>query len=541
VTSTERGGDVNVNVNVQQGASTFTTTFAFTFCLALVLAACHHADGPPPPLPRAAYAHYLAGKLALYGGDPKQAATELVAAAGAAPDQPMIAVEEARALAKAGRESEARSVLVTARAKWPSHAEVWLASGELLEKSARDEAAHAYRRTIELSHEDERAYLGLARVQLASGQAKDAEQTLRGLVGQVPTSVEGRFRLAQRLLDRGDRTHAVAELRRVLERDPDQIDARLDLARALRADGNLTEAIAQTRSAFDRAGEPMDVAEELFWLLCEADDLRGAIDLLTLLDDDRSDADGLMVVARLELGLGRIDVATTIVGKLVGMRSDAVVLVQLEIDLARHDFAALDGHVAAVPPTSPLLGDVQRLAAEAAFYRGDAERALATLQTVPSIHDADLVVARARAKEIAGDTSAALAIIEPVARDHPDEPVALNLAGYLLADTHTRLADAERYLRRARELSPGDPAVLDSWGWLLLAQGRAQDAVLALAKAARLSPLEPEILVHLATAQLAARSPSSTVAATLDRAAALRPSPAVERKIAAVRGKLGTS
>jgi predicted Zn-dependent protease len=509
--------------------------------LLAALTACRHGEAPLSPLPRGAYAHYLAGKLALYGGDPGEAATELAAAATAAPDQPMIVVEQARALAKAKRETDARAVLDTARTRWPKRAEIWLASGELLEHTSLADAARAYRTAIQLAHDDERAYLGLTRVQLAQGDAKGGEQTLRALVAHVPNSAEGRFLLARRLLERGDRAHAIPELRRVLERDPDQIDARLDLARALRVDGHLADAIAQTRSAFDRAGEPMDVAEELFGLLCEADDLQGAIDLLTLLDDDRSDADALLVVARLEVGLGRIDVAAGVAKKLATMDAGASALVQVEVDFGRRDFTALDAHLAALAPASPNADAAQHVAAEAAFYRGDGSGALAILTAIPGVHEGELVLAQARAKAMAGDTNGALALVEARVRAHRDEAAPLNLAGYLLADSHVRLTDAEHYLRRARELAPGDPAVLDSWGWLLYAQGHAQDALLALARAARLAPLEPEILVHLAAAQLAAHAPTSAIASTLDRAAALHPSAEVVRKIAAVRGKLVSS
>jgi thioredoxin-like negative regulator of GroEL len=237
-------------------------------------------------------------------------------------------------MVKAHQDSEARTLLATARAKWPKHPELWLASGELLERASPAEAVTAYRRAIDLSRDDERAYLGLARIQLAQHDPAGAEHTLRELVAHVPTSVEGRFRLAQRLIERGDRAHAIPELQRVLERDPDQIDARLELARVLRADDKLVDAIAQTRSAFDRAGQPMDVAEELFWLLCEADDIQGAQDLLTLLDDDRSDTEALLVVARLALGLGEIDRGAAIAKKLGASDGDAAALVQLEVDFA---------------------------------------------------------------------------------------------------------------------------------------------------------------------------------------------------------------
>ena len=58
-------------------------------------AACHRTPKPVSiaPLPADAYAHYLAGKLALYRDDAEAASHELAAAAAAAPEQPMLAVE----------------------------------------------------------------------------------------------------------------------------------------------------------------------------------------------------------------------------------------------------------------------------------------------------------------------------------------------------------------------------------------------------------------------------------------------------------------
>src|SRR5262245_57828857 len=109
-------------------------TLSHRVLVLLLVAACHRTPKPVSlaPLPPNAYAHYLAGKLALYRDDPATAADELRTAAQAAPDQPMIAVELARALAKAKRDAAARDVLVLARKKWPEHSQVWLASGEVL-------------------------------------------------------------------------------------------------------------------------------------------------------------------------------------------------------------------------------------------------------------------------------------------------------------------------------------------------------------------------------------------------------------------------
>ena len=540
----------------------------------LLVVACHRTPKPVPlaPLPPNAYSHYLAGKLALYRDDPATASDELRIAAQAAPDQPMIAVELARALAKAKRAAAARDVLVLARKKWPEHAQVWLASGEVLEDApaTRKEALAAYRRAIELEPGEERAYIGLARTQATAGDAQGSERTLRQLVKKLPTSVDGHYRLAQRLDLRGDRVAAIGELRAVLEEEPDHLDARLDLARTLRRSGKLEEAVAQTRSAFDRAGQPMDIAEELYWLLCETDDRQGAIDLLTLLDDDRSDADALATVAQYERQLGRAPEARIVASHIRTLDPDASTIALAEIDLAEGLVDAAVQAMLAIPEKSKRFVQARRVAIGALLQKGDAKRALEVIEPLRKSHPADLEIAyvevlatadagaAAKAKELAsqlrgdaiviaflrarvadhmGDSAGALAILEPVLRANPDHVGSLNLAGYLLADRKERLADAQRYLARARDLQPGDPSILDSWGWLLYQQGRAREAIRVLDRASRFAPREPEILVHLATAWAADGAPR-TAAEVLDRAEKLVPPAAVKRRIDALRAKL---
>jgi predicted Zn-dependent protease len=130
-----------------------------------------------------------------------------------------------------------------------------------------------------------------------------------------------------------------------------------------------------------------------------------------------------------------------------------------------------------------------------------------------------------------------VAILDAVIRAHPDSGPALNEAGYLLADGKRRLDVAERYLSLARIALPGEPAVLDSWGWYLVRARRTREAIRVLDHAARFAPLEPEILYHLASAWAADGSPN-TARAVLDRAAALSPSPSVARRIDQLRHTL---
>ncbi|HEY5933760.1 MAG TPA: tetratricopeptide repeat protein, partial [Kofleriaceae bacterium] len=299
-----------------------------------LVVACGAARTPkrPPPLAPAAYAHYLDGKLHAYRDDWPAAADALAAAAAAAPDQPLLAVELARAQHHAKRLALARTTLEQARKKWPRHPHVWVASGDLLAQPSPVQAIAAYRRAIELEPTEERAYLGLAKLE------KDpaALATLRRLVAKVPASVDGHYLLAQRLAPT-DRDAAVVQLRAVLELDPDHIDARIDLARVLRMQGKLAAAIVETRSAFDRSGQALELAEELFWLLCEADDRTAAIDLLTLLDDDHSDNEALATVARLERTLGRLDEARAVAARIAKTDAVAGSIVIAEVELALGD------------------------------------------------------------------------------------------------------------------------------------------------------------------------------------------------------------
>ena len=550
--------------------SALRTAGAIAGCAWLALAGCARPRPaePLPPLAQQAYARYLDGKLAGYQGDWTAAAAALAQAAAAAPDQPMVAVEFARAQWKAQQQPAALATLAAARRRWPDHPQVWLVSGDLLAAGDPAAARQAYLRAVQLSPDDERGYLGLAKLQ----RDELAEVTLRTLVTHVPASVDGHYGLAVRLALRGELAASAVELRAVLERDPDHIDARLDLARALRRQGHLDQAIAETRSAFDRSGQALDIAEELFWLLCEADDRPAAIDLLTLLDDDRSDTDALAVIGRLDRSLGRIAEARGIAERIARIDRDTGAIALAETALAAGDRPGVVAAVAGIADDAKRADQAHRLAATAALDAGDPARALVALgpraaraldgAVIAAFALADLgrpaeararlagfgvdpaaadhpvaTIARARLAERTGDSGAAIALLDPLIRARPDSVAALNLAGYLLADRRQRLADAERYLRHARELAPGDPAILDSWGWLLLRQGHPRAAVRALDRAARFAPLEPEILVHLAAAWAADGAPR-TAAQTLARATALGPNPIVQKRIAQVRQTL---
>jgi predicted Zn-dependent protease len=539
--------------------------------LALTMATgCHPpAAATTAPLPPAAYAHYVRGRIALTGNDYRRAEDELRAAAAAAPDQPHLELARIRVIAKGGRAAEARAAATAATARWPRDPEAWLVVADLArEAGALPDARAAYDRAVTLDRGDETAYLGLAETWLKLGRPDHAEVVWRALLGHVPDSIDGHFRLADRLVDRGAAREAEQHLRAVLELDPDHIDARLELAHVLRRSGRLALAIAETRHAFDRAGGTMDVGEELFWLLLEADDRAGALDLLGLFDQTDAGAETRLAVARLDLILDEPDRASHQIEDVLAAAPAAseALMLRARIRYRSGDRAGALADLAAIPDDAPAAAAARALTAEDLLADGDAAGALAIATRARAAHprstallqvtasaqhalgkDADaraMIAAAIRAhpddgalfyawalfEDSAGQHDTALAVIDRLLTAQPDHVDGLNFAGFALADAGRELPRAETLLAHARDLAPGDPLVLDSWGWLRHRQGLDGDAVKVLEHALRIAPGQAELWVHLAEIRLTIGDRRGARAA-LERARGAHPSPDLARRI----------
>ncbi len=78
----------------------------------------------------------------------------------------------------------------------------------------------------------------------------------------------------------------------------------------------------------------------------------------------------------------------------------------------------------------------------------------------------------------------------------PDNTAALNALGYTFADRNERLDEAADLIEKAYRLSPNDPAIIDSMGWIKYRQGDAEAALTYLRKAYE-AYQDQEIAAHL--------------------------------------------
>ena len=82
----------------------------------------------------------------------------------------------------------------------------------------------------------------------------------------------------------------------------------------------------------------------------------------------------------------------------------------------------------------------------------------------------------------------------------PNQPAVLNYLGYSWADQGIHLPEARKMIERAIEQEPKDAAIIDSLGWVMFRQGHADDAELLLEQAVSLQPEDPTINIHLGEA-----------------------------------------
>lgn len=111
--------------------------------------------------------------------------------------------------------------------------------------------------------------------------------------------------------------------------------------------------------------------------------------------------------------------------------------------------------------------------------------------------DAEVLYARAIAFERRDEVDKAIAEFRKILVIDPNNVDTLNALGYTLADRTTRYDEALQLINRARAARPNNPAIIDSYGWVLYKMGNLDEALLQLKRAASLQR-DPEIFAHVA-------------------------------------------
>ena len=349
---------------------------------------------------------------------------------------------------------------------------------------------------------------------------------IRGVQSQPLQSGSGQLALADLAFDGWNYREALQYAQRALSDGADSAErasAQLVLARAHAGLGEADAAVAAAAAARTAAPKEQSFADvDVLIMLGREDDARAALEEL-----DQNPA--LKSQAQRRLGLlaftaGQYDEASRAFSQLLTDReSSAVAVYYLAAIAERRDdlgtairgYQLLAGtalessarmHAATMlykhghrPEALKLLAPASdatpaaRLEAEIAQSQlladgGDGEQAVARIDDAleRSPGHPDLLYQKAIVLEKVGQTDAAVAQLEALYRERPDDSAIANALGFILADHGRDLSRAQRLIGTALKAEPDNPAILDSLGWLAYKRGNAHVAEPLLERAFRL-------------------------------------------------------
>ena len=306
-----------------------------------------------------------------------------------------------------------------------------------------------------------------------------------------------------RILDaQGQRQKSEALMLQVLEEHPDNSNLRMQYARMLVEDGQFDAAREQFSILQRQTPENPEVLMSLALLYIETKQLDQATTFL----------DQLIVMDK------NVDVANYYHGRIAQNREqhEKAIAYYLKVKNGSYVFEAklrIAGLFARLGKVDEAVEQLEALAEKQTSWPNRVRAYLAQGEILRSAQkykeafemysralmqnpeDADLLYARALTAEKVDRLDITESDLLKVLSTEPENANALNALGYTLADRTERLQEALEYIKRAMELVPDDPAILDSLGWVSYRLGKTQDAVKWLSKAFELLE-DAEIAAH---------------------------------------------
>ncbi len=353
-------------------------------------------------------------------------------------------------------------------AEAPHNAEIHFAYALLaVDKGDYPLALNEVKRALELQPDWNKARILQAQVMSQLGDSRAARDAMQTALRRDPNNARLRLIYSQFLVKAGNYQQAEKELARILATEPDNQDARFGLAMA-QMELNQEHKAKSTLMQLLRV--PKWQMQAFFYLgLIEAkkNNLPSALRWFDKVSSGPIVFDAQVNAITALINLGRLSEARDRLRRVrKSFPNEALRLYLLETELLTKN----------------------------KNYSEAFDLLNAALEEMPE--QTELLYTRALVAEQLDRIDVMETDLSAILQKNPDDVNALNALGYTLADRNERLDDAQRYLDRAIELKPDDPAILDSYGWLQYRLGRYEQAEDYLRRAYQ-AVNDPEIAAHL--------------------------------------------
>lgn len=322
-------------------------------------------------------------------------------------------------------------------------------------------------------------------------------------LGFKPDLSEARVLRARALSLIGDHEAAFLEMQTLVDADPQNFDLRLGYARMLLQAEQFTDAGKQFEELLEQKPKDPDITYMLGLTYVQAEDYSKSKQYFqALVEDNRRLDESNYYLARISEELGETEKAVAYYQDVAygGLYLDAAVRLA-ELYVKENGLTAARQHLNDVRGRVDQPEDVIRLflAEGHILHKQDQYDQAYDLYSQGLLEfprHSDLLYARALTAENIDRVDLLESDLLIILQEDPDHANALNALGYTLADRGLRIDEAQKYVERAYELKPNDPAVMDSMGWIQFRKGNYAEAENYLRKALNLMD-DAEIIGHL--------------------------------------------
>ncbi len=378
---------------------------------------------------------------------------------------------------------------------------------QLARMSDRKRGMALLRELLEPYRDSLEVLLTLAQTAMVSGERAVALTEARAALARHPSSEVAALTLAQVIEDKAESAKVLGDF---LQANPKARDVRLAYSRMLFEQNRVADARAQFETLLQQYPNDQTTLYALGLLSVQASDLPSAEKYLSAYiatldgqpDRERDSSQALLVLA--QIAEERNDSAGAM--KWLEMVDPANPSNYIAATVKRAQLLARSGRL---DEAREILRDTEvegederaRLIVNEAQLLRDAGRLDEALKLVAdalqsSKDNVDLLYEHAMLAEKANQLDLMERELRRIMQVAPDNQHAYNALGYSLADRNIRLQEAYDLIRKASDLAPEDPFIMDSLGWVEFRLGRYEQAEKTLRRAFGIKA-DPEIAAHL--------------------------------------------
>lgn len=495
------------------------------------------APVPSRPFPDDTFNDLLIAEMALRNQDLQTALAQYRRQADATGDTGVIATTARLAQFLRDNKTAQKYALLWSQRE-PDNPEIHFVLATALSRQQQPLAALPHMtRVLELGGDPNFAALAAAALSRPEDQLDKFRAQLDSIAKRYPHDNSVRIARALIFQYQQQEEKALKLVREVLNEDPDNAHALLIETRTLKQLGRDDEAIDRMKHAVDQNPSNKRLRHDLARSLVKTDLYQAKAQYEVLSRQFPDDTDVLLELMLVNRELDRYDEAEEQLRQLIASEEQSsrahFVLGRLaeedrdwqtalehyqeasygeEFDRAVRRLAALSATEESTDRALERLATLRRdlpqhaitlylLEAELLRKSAQLQRGFDLLSQALATHpdDEGLRYARSLFAEKLGNIDIVETDLRHILERDPNNAAALNALGYTLANLTTRLDEAEQLVKRALQQEPDDPAIIDSYGWILLLKGQVEEAVVWLEKAFAQTK-DHEIAAHLGEA-----------------------------------------